>query len=130
MILVPVVLGFPAMVFPIPPLVKLPPTLLSFGIQIASAIISLTAVRTFPLYSLIESSFGFFDSVLAIGAIVKGASLRGRYRNRKEKCRGHHCCGNRFSKFQLPSYRLQENLLSCLWSGTNTILGFPGTVFR
>ena len=58
MILVPVVLGFPAMVFTIPPLVKLSPTLLSFGIQIASAIVSLTAVRTFPLYCLIESSCG------------------------------------------------------------------------
>jgi hypothetical protein len=67
---IPVVLGFPAMLFSIPPLMVLIPATLPLGVQIAPAIFCFSAVVPMSTDSLVESRFGVFYCVLALGSVI------------------------------------------------------------
>ena len=65
-IVVPVLLGFPAMFMAVPPLMILVPTTPPFGIQIAPAIFGFAAVLAVVMDCFIQSRFRFFDRMLAM----------------------------------------------------------------
>jgi hypothetical protein len=75
-ILVPIVLGFPPVFSPIPPLVILIPTALPFLIQSPTAFLGLVAVLTIPLDRSVQSRFRLFDRMLALPSIVVGVRPR------------------------------------------------------
>jgi hypothetical protein len=81
------------MVFAVPPTVILVPTMLAFGVQIAAAIIGLTAVLAMVMNCLVEVCFCLFDSMLALRVVI-GAG--GRRRGYEQEERPHryrcHCC--------------------------------------
>jgi len=59
-------LGFPAMILSIPPLMVLIPTVLAFGVQVAAAIIGIAAVLAFIVDGFVESGLSFFNRMLAL----------------------------------------------------------------
>jgi uncharacterized membrane protein len=63
---IPVLLGFPAMIFSVPPLMVLIPTVLAFGVQVAAAIIGIAAVLAFIVDGFVESGLSFFNRMLAL----------------------------------------------------------------
>jgi len=69
-IVVPVLLGFPAMFVAVPPLVILVPTTLPFGVQIAPAIFGFAAVPAVVMDCFIQSRFRFFDRMLAMRSVI------------------------------------------------------------
>jgi hypothetical protein len=86
----PTVLGFPAMVFPVPPLVVLIPAMLAFGVQIAAAVFGFAAVIALVMDRFVQSDFGFFDRVLALRSVL---GVRQRCRcYEPHKGRGHYRC--------------------------------------
>ncbi len=91
-IVVPVVRGLPAMLFPIPPLMVPIPATLPLGIQVVAAILRFPAVLAVVMNGFVQSGFGFFHGMLALGAII---GMRYRYCNKPRKRRHHHCrhCG-------------------------------------
>jgi len=63
-------LGFPAMVLSVPPLMVLVPTTFALGIQVAAPVIGLRAVITMVVDCFVEPSFGLFDGMLAGRPVV------------------------------------------------------------
>ena len=61
----PVVLGLPAMVFAVPPLMVSAPATLAFGVQIPAAVFGGSAVLAMVVDRFIESDFSLFDGMLA-----------------------------------------------------------------
>jgi hypothetical protein len=85
-ILVPSAFSFPAMFFCVPPLVMLLPAALAFGVQIAAAFFSLTAVLATVMDRSVESGLGFFDGVLALRSLIGTRARRGCYENQQRPC--------------------------------------------
>jgi hypothetical protein len=81
-ILLPIVLGLPAMILPVPPLAILIPASLPFGIQIPPPVLGLTAVVAAFLDGSIQSCFCLFDRVLALTSVV-GTQPRFCYKEQK-----------------------------------------------
>lgn len=54
------------MIFSIPPLVVLIPTMLAFGVQIAAPVIGLAAVIAVVVDGFVQSCLSFFDRMLAL----------------------------------------------------------------
>ena len=65
-IVIPIVLSLPSMLFPIPPLMILVPTTLPFGVQVSPPFISFAAMLAPFLDRSVQSGFRFFDGVLAL----------------------------------------------------------------
>jgi hypothetical protein len=70
MIVIPSLLGFPAMFFSVPPLMVLLPAMLPLGIQIAAAVVSLRAVIAMIVDGSIQVCLRFFDGMLALRSII------------------------------------------------------------
>ena len=87
---VPVVLGFPALISPVPPLVILIPTTLPFSIQVPPSFLGLVAVLAILLDRPVQSCFRLADGVLTFVSFI---SLRSRCRDQQEKrARHNRCC--------------------------------------
>jgi len=54
------------MIFSIPPLMVLIPTVLAFGVQVAAAVIGIAAVLALIVDGFVESGLGFFNRMLAL----------------------------------------------------------------
>jgi hypothetical protein len=94
-VVVPVLLGLPAMLSAIPPLVILFPATLALGVQVAAAIFGFAAVFSIRVNGMIKPGFRFFDRMLTMRTVI---SLRLRCRHHEEhKGPGHHCCYRGFS---------------------------------
>ncbi len=91
---VPVLFGFPAMFFPVPPLVILIPASLPFGIQIAPGVFGFSAVFAVVVDCLVQSRLRFFDCVLAMGTVI-GVGL-GRGGDKPHKRCGDKGCYSGF----------------------------------
>lgn len=87
---VPILLGFPAVLSSIPPLVILIPAALPFRVQIPAPLLGFAAVLAISLDRPVVSSFRFFDRVLTPATVVIGSRLRGGYK--KPECSSHHEC--------------------------------------
>jgi hypothetical protein len=90
--LVPILLGFPAVVSSVPPLMILIPAALPFCIQITPSLLGVVAVLAVFLDRSIEPRFRFFDRVLTLASVI-GMGLRCGYE--KPECSGYyecHCC--------------------------------------
>lgn len=68
--MVPVVFGFPAVVFAVPPLMVLIPATLALGVEIVTAGIGLRTVLAMVLNGVVQSGFGLFYGMLAMGTVV------------------------------------------------------------
>jgi hypothetical protein len=69
-IVVPVLLGFPAMILSVPPLVILIPTVSTFGVQIPAAVFGLVAVIAMITDGSVEVGLRLFDGVLAVRPVI------------------------------------------------------------
>jgi hypothetical protein len=94
LVMIPVLFGFPAMIFAVPPLMVLLITALAFGVEVTAAVFGLAAVLTVAMDGLVQIGFSLFDVMLATGAIVGTRHWRCH-----EACEGnrHHCCYSNFS---------------------------------
>ena len=63
---IPIMLGFPAVFFSVPPLVILVPTTLSFAVQIPTLFLGLMAVLAMFFDRSVQSGFRLFYRVLAL----------------------------------------------------------------
>jgi hypothetical protein len=70
-IVVPVLLGFPAMILSVPPLVILIPTVSTFGVQIPAAVFGLVAVIAMITDGSVEVGLRLFDGVLAVRPVIR-----------------------------------------------------------
>ena len=77
----PVMLGFPPMVFAIPPLVIGAPASFSLGIQLPPPVFGLAAALAVIMNRLIQPRFRLFNRVLTVRSVV---GMR-RRRRRKER---------------------------------------------
>jgi len=68
--LIPVVLGLPAMVSSVPPLMILVPAALPFGVEISPPIIGLAAVIALVVDRSVQPRLGLFDCVLALLSVI------------------------------------------------------------
>ena len=66
MIMLPIVLSLPSMVFPIPPLMILIPTTFPFGIQISPTFIRFAAMFALVADRFVQPCFRLFDGMLAL----------------------------------------------------------------
>jgi len=71
-VVVPVLLGLPAMFVAIPPLMVQFPATLPLGIQVAPAFVGCTAVLAMVCDRAVESGLGPFDGVATVRMIVVG----------------------------------------------------------
>ena len=69
-ILLPIVLSFPSMFFPVPPLVILIPTTFPFGIQIPPPVLGFTAMLALVVDRFVQSCFRLFDCMLALSSVI------------------------------------------------------------
>jgi hypothetical protein len=91
-ILFPIVLRLPAVLFAVPPLVIRIPATLPFGIQIALPVFRFTAMVATFLNRSIQSYFRLFDRVLALAFII-GAQPRFCHKKKKgTRQKGCHGC--------------------------------------
>jgi hypothetical protein len=109
-VVIPILLGLPAMIFTIPPLVVGFPAALAFCVQVAAAIFGLAAVFSIRVNGMIEPGFRLFDRVLALGTVI-GMSLWGR-RHEEHKSAGNDCCYRCFSN------SLDQSILLYFWMAT------------
>jgi hypothetical protein len=79
-------LGFPAMIFSVPPLVILSPATFPLGIQIPPPFVRFAAVFTPVMDRLIEAYLCFFNGMLALRSIFGVRPRRGC----KKHERSHH----------------------------------------
>jgi hypothetical protein len=81
------------MVFAVPPTVILVPATLTFGVQIATAVIGIAAVLPLVVDRFVETCFSFFDGMLALGVVI-GSRLRRRSYNQAQRscCNRRYCC--------------------------------------
>jgi len=110
MIVIPVVLSFPSMFFPVPPLMMLIPTTLPFGMQFSPPFIRFAAVLAPVMDRPVQSGFRFFDGMSALLSFIglhEGCCCKQQKRPRHYRC---HCC---FSKSSI-----QDSLLSVSMSAT------------
>ena len=94
MFLVPILLGFPAVFFPIPPLMILIPAALPFCIQIPPPLLGFVAMLAVFLDRSVESSFCLFDRMLTLASVV-GMGLWCCHK--KPECTRNyecHCCSS------------------------------------
>jgi hypothetical protein len=89
-VVIPVLLGLPAMLLAIPPLVVGFPAALAFGVQVAAAIFGFAAVFSIRVNGMIEPGFRLLDRVLTMRTII-GMSLWGRC-HEEHKSAGDDCC--------------------------------------
>jgi hypothetical protein len=92
MIIVPVLLGFPAVFFSIPPLMVLIPATLPFRIQIPPPLFGFVAMLAIFLDRPVVSRFRFFDRVLTLASVIR---TRLRCCHKKPQCARYyecHCC--------------------------------------
>ena len=73
----PIVLSFPSMVFPIPPLMMLIPTTFPFGIQISPTFIRFAAMFAPVVDRFVQSCFRLFNCVLALLPLIRMDEGRG-----------------------------------------------------
>src|ERR1035441_6775799 len=66
MLMLPIVLRLPSMVFPIPPLMMLIPTMFPFSIQISPPFIGFAAMFALVADRSVQSCFRLFDGMLTI----------------------------------------------------------------
>ncbi len=86
MVVIPVLLGLPAMFFSVPPLMILIPTTSAFGVQITPAIFGLTAVLAVVADRFVQSRFRFFDRMLAMRPVISMRARRCRHEQQKGPC--------------------------------------------
>jgi hypothetical protein len=86
---VPIVLGLPAMILPVPPLMVCTPTPFPLGVQIAPPVFRLAAVLAIVMNRSVQSRFRLFNGVLAVGAVV---GMRSRRSGEKQKRSHHQSC--------------------------------------
>ncbi len=85
-IVIPVLLGLPTMVFSIPPLVVLIPATLTFGVQIPAAVLGLRAVVAMVMDGSVEVGLRFFDGMLAVRTFI---GVRAGCCYKEQKCPYH-----------------------------------------
>jgi hypothetical protein len=95
MIVIPILLSFPAMFFSVPPLMVFLPTPLAFSVQIATPVFGLATTLTVVLDGLIQSCLCLLDGMLALWPVIR-VNSRGCYK--KHKRRPHYGRGCGFSK--------------------------------
>jgi hypothetical protein len=83
---VPVLLGLPTMLFSVPPLMVLFPTVLAFGVQIPAAALGLRAVIAMVVDGSVEVRLRFFNGMLAVRPVIGVRSRRGY---EEQKCPYH-----------------------------------------
>ena len=83
---VPVLLGLPTMLFSVPPLMVLIPTVLAFGVQIPAAALGLRAVIAMIVDGSVEVRLRFFNGMLAVRPVIGVRSRRGY---EEQKCPYH-----------------------------------------
>ena len=66
MIVIPILFGFPAVLFSIPPLMVLFPTTLAFRVQIATPVLGFAAVFAVIADGFVQSCLSLFDSMLTM----------------------------------------------------------------
>jgi hypothetical protein len=104
MIMLPIVLSLPSMIFPIPPLMMLIPTTLPFGIQISPPVLGFAAVLALVVDGFVQSCLRLFDRMLALPSVI---GMRRWCCYKQQKRRSHyrcHCCVSKSS--------IQDPLLS------------------
>jgi hypothetical protein len=89
MIIVPVLLGFPAVFFSIPPLMVLIPAALPFRVQIPPPLLGVVAVFAVFLDRFIEPRFCLFDRMLTLASVIR-MGLRCGYK--KPECARYYEC--------------------------------------
>jgi hypothetical protein len=70
MIVIPIVLSFPSMFFPVPPLMMLIPTTLPFGMQFSPPFIRFAAVLAPVMDRPVQSGFRLFDGMSALLSFI------------------------------------------------------------
>ncbi len=70
MIMLPIVISLPSMIFPIPPLMMRIPTTLPLGIQFSPSSIGCAAVLAMIVDRSVQSYFRLFDCMLALLSFV------------------------------------------------------------
>jgi hypothetical protein len=85
-VVIPVLLSFPTMLFSIPPLVVLIPAPLAFGVQIPAAALGLRAVVAVVMDGSVEVGLRFFNCMLAVRPVV---GVRSRCCYEEQKCPYH-----------------------------------------
>jgi hypothetical protein len=101
-------------IFAVPPLVKLVPTVLPFGVEIVTAGFGFVAVLAMLLDGLVEPGFRLLDRMLAPRPIVVG--VHQRHRDEPEEC-SHHYCRNCRSCHSLNQVFLL--IYECFYSGSD-----------
>jgi hypothetical protein len=95
-VILPVVLGLPSMIFPVPPLVIGAPASFPLGIQFPPPVFGLAAALAIIMDRLIQPRFRLFNCVLTVRSVV---GMRPRRRRKKCKSSHHNCCRRCVSKF-------------------------------
>lgn len=102
-IVLPIMLGLPAMVSSVPPLMIFIPAILPFGIQISPPSIRLAAVLSPVMDRSVQSCFRFFDGMLTPGPVI-GVDKRRRHKYQKRAC--HNGCHYVLSKSSIQDFLL------------------------
>jgi hypothetical protein len=97
MVVVPILLGFPAMFFSVPPLMVLLITMLPFSIQIAAPILSLWAAIAMIVDGSVQVCFGFLDGMLALRSVICVSQRRRCYKPHKRRSYYRRHCSFSYS---------------------------------
>lgn len=83
----PIMLGFPAMIFSIPPLVILAPATLSLFIQLSPPVLGCAAVLAVVVDRFVQFCFRLFDGMLALFSFI---GVHERRCHKQQKCPRHY----------------------------------------
>jgi hypothetical protein len=79
-------LGFPALILAVPPLMISVPAIFTLGVEFAAPVIGFVAVLAMVPNGLIQSGFGFLDGVPARVSIVGVHARRGHQQEESHGC--------------------------------------------
>jgi hypothetical protein len=82
-VVIPALFGLPTMLFSVPPLMVLIPTVSAFGVQIPAAALGLSAVIAMVVDGFVEVRLRFFNGMLAVRPLIGVRPRRGRYEEQK-----------------------------------------------
>ena len=88
-VMVPIMLGVPLMVFRTPPTVILAPAALAFGIEVPATVGSLVAVLAMLPHRLVKLGFSSLDSFFAIAMVI---GQRSRNTHHQRAAQRHRQC--------------------------------------
>lgn len=96
-VIIPVLVFMPTLLFSIPPLMVAIPTSLAFGGKVMAPLVRLVAMLTMLANRVIQSRFRLLDAMLAFRSLVVG--VRTRYCHKRKERDSGECCQRRSTRF-------------------------------